>query len=126
MFNGHRFEIGRASGAGCNCLIDTLMQKLLLVANVPAVRKRLREQFPRGEYRVMAGNYLDFRVHWEAIIRALGESAQGLTEPINTGTFSIVCVDLTMLGQGDRVGNGPVFLHIARTGMNHFVPLIPR
>ena len=49
MFNGHRFEIGRASGAGCNCLIDTLMQKLLLVANVPAVRKRLREQFPRGE-----------------------------------------------------------------------------
>ena len=40
--NGEAFELGRASGEGCNCLIDTLRQKLPgVIFSVAAVREDL-------------------------------------------------------------------------------------
>ena len=39
--------------------------------------------------------------------------------------YTIICVDSTARGNGDKVGVGPKILHILRENMNHFVPLHP-
>ena len=45
--NGTFYMKGKASGAGCNCLIDRLRQKLDITADSKEVRKQLMELFPR-------------------------------------------------------------------------------
>jgi len=122
---------GRASGAANNCLIDTLRQKLDIVGVSSAwVRARLRERFPSGAGEVTANNFLTLDIHWSSIIEFLGQGAMevGLRQrPLQASIFKIVCVDLESFGElihGDVVGNGPMILMIARTGHNHFIPLI--
>ena len=118
------YQLGRASGAGCNCLIDTLRQLLDLRCDARAVRNSLRALFPEGPDRVTAQNFLDLRMHWQAIVRLLGEFALPRPVALDPNTMRFVCADMVYLSQGDIVGNSTSIFHLARTGTNHFVPLI--
>jgi hypothetical protein len=122
--NGSFYKKGKASGAGCNCLIDTIRQKLEITADAREVRHRLQALFPRGPNKVTKGNFLDFRAHWEAIVRILGEVAQPIAEPRDPDDMQFTCADLEYIGHGDIVGHGPLHFQIARVHGNHFVPLI--
>ena len=73
---GERFETRGASGVGCNCLIDTLRQKLNLVCNPAWVRERLQIMFHEsGPSKVESENYLELDLHWDAVVRLLGQGA---------------------------------------------------
>jgi len=125
VVDGVPFEPGRASGAGCNCLIDTLRQHLGITVNIPDIRQRLQVLFPAGPDKVTRSNFLDFRAHGPTIIRLLTNAARrGSGEaPLDTSLFRIICVDLQYVGHGDIVGDGHVTLHVARVNGNHFIPL---
>jgi len=123
VINGMRFQQGYASGAGCNCLIDTLQQHLGVTVDARLIRERLQLLFQVEPDQVRAGNYLDFRAHSRTIIRLLGNAARRGGEPIDTSLFRVVCVDLDRMEHGDAVGDGDVTFYIARENGNHFVPL---
>ena len=123
IVDGREYMLGCASGADNNCLIDTLRQKLNIIASVGSVRRRLQERFPSGEARVTAHNFLELQAHWRAVLEFLGQTAG---RPIDTNHYRVVCLDLTIGHSGDVVGTGALTLHIARVGLNHFVPLIRR
>lgn len=108
---------GRASGAGHNCLIDSLRQLLCPAAKVSEIRRALQLQYPRGATRVTAKNFLQFDFHAAAILRHMG---------FDPALFTLTCVDLTHAGHGDVIGNGARQLYLARDGQNHFVPLFRR
>ena len=122
--SGLCYKKGQASGAGCNCLIDTIRQKLDITADPRAVRSRLQLLFPRGPDKVTKSNFLDFRAHWAAIVRILGEVARPRPEPRDPADMQFVCADLEYVGHGDIVGAGLLVFHIARVHTNHFVPLL--
>jgi len=123
VINGTAFQRGRASGAGCNCLIDTLRQHLGIPADLPDVRRRLRMLFQVEPTIVTASNFLDFRAHAPAIIRIIANAVRRGADPMDTSIFRLVCVDLDRLEHGDCVGTGDVTLYIAREDGNHFIPL---
>ena len=126
--NDVAFELGRASGDGCNCLIDTLRQKLPgIICSVAAVRAELEERH-RGTASHIPGDYLDIDSSLEIIdlSRAFNEVAR--VSQSWAHRFQVVCVDLTWLGNGEvlprEVTSGSrTTLHIARANQNHFVPL---
>ena len=124
------FGLGRASGDGCNCLIDTLRQKLpAVICNIPYVRSRLEERHQHRATRITPGDYLDLAHYWEDIVNLLGEYNQ--VQPVTWAwavKFRIVCVDMTHIGHGDVLPRGVpqgqrTTLHIARVNLNHFIPL---
>ena len=117
------YVIGFASGAQNNCLIDTLRQKLEIIADTKYVRRRLQERFPSGEAQVTNDNFLELQAHWRSVLEFLGEATG---RPIDPDLYRIICLDLVIGHSGDVVGTGHTTLHIARVGLNHFVPLIPR
>ena len=121
--DGQRYAIGCASGAQNNCLIDTLRQKLGIIASADHVRLRLQTRFASGDARVTSNNFLELAVHWRAVLEYLGDAAG---QPIDPNHYRILCIDLVIGHSGDVVGTGPTTLHIARVGLNHFVPPIPR
>ena len=125
IINDVRFLEGYASGAGCNCLIDTLRQHLGLTANVvPVIRERLRMLFQLEPNIVTEGNYLDFLAHTRAIMRMLSNIARRGGDPIDTSVFRIVCIDLDRVDHGGAVvGEGDVTLYIGCENGNHFIPL---
>ena len=118
------FGLGRASGDGCNCLIDTLRQKLPdVICCVPEVRRRLEALHPE----IIPGDYLELH-YWEDIVNLLGacNRVRAVTWAWAV-RFQIVCVDLTWIGNGDVEPRGPpgsrTRLYIARVNQNHFIPL---
>jgi hypothetical protein len=119
------FQRGTASGAGCNCLIDTLRQLLRLNVNIPEIRRQLQLLFPNEPGKVTRLNFLDFQVHGPTILRLLSEAAsrQEGGAPVDMSMFQIVCVDLQYMGNGDIAGNGLVKLFMARERGCHFIPL---
>ena len=132
-FSGRQFVKGSASGAGCNCLIQTLLaclndDNVRCVANVPWIRQELRRLFPVGENIVTERNYLDLRNHWRSIIDLIGVSArhQGCDEQnqIHARNFRVTGV----LEEAARVveadGDGPIHLFTLNEGNYHFVPLL--
>ena len=127
LVNGIAFYIGGSSGEGCDCLIDTLNQLLKTIVPSHVVRRDLQREFPAGEDRVTEGNYLDFRAHWEAILRSLGRHSPLVEGSLDPTDFHFVCADLVYQGQGDTVGTpGGITHYLARQGTAHFVPLIRR
>lgn len=123
VVDGRRYRRGFASGRANNCLIDTLRQKLGLVANVDWVRSQLQFRFSEpGAAQVTAANFLTLDLHWEAVVDLLLENAE---RAVRHDAVRIVCVDTEFLGNGDVLGNGALSLFIARENGNHFVPLIP-
>ena len=132
-WNEHSFIKGYASGAGFNCLIQTLRECLNdrclhCVANVPWIRQELRKRFPTGENRVTEKNFLDLRNHWRSIVDLIGISARANgCDPaghISAANFNVTAV----LEDSRRVvevdGEGPIPLFILNEGNAHFVPLL--
>ena len=71
--NDVAFELGRASGDNCNCLINTLRQKVPgIICNVAAVRATLEERHRGMATHIIRGDYLDIDFSSE-IIDLLGE-----------------------------------------------------
>lgn len=128
VVNDMYFHQGTASGAGCNCLIDTLRQLLRVNVNIPEIRRQLQLLFPNEPDKVKRSNFLDFQAHGPTILRLISEAAsrqQGGT-PLDMSMFQIVCVDLQYVGNGDIAGNGRVKLFMARERGCHFIPLRER
>ena len=73
-----------------------------------------------GPAQVTHSNYLALDLHWDSVIKILGEVAHRQLDPNN---FRVICVDLCFTANGDVNGNGPMTLHIARINQNHFIPL---
>ena len=128
--DGASYGLGRASGEGCNCLIDTLRQKLpAVICDVPLVRRLLEARHRQRETRITPGDYLDLEDYWEDILNLLGEC--NAVRPVTREwavDFRIVCVELTFIGNGLVVPRGVprgqrTTLHIARVNLNHFIPL---
>jgi hypothetical protein len=122
------FTIGYASGEGCNCLISTINQLLRTCVDSRLVREDLKRKFPHGPDKVTEGNFLDFDVHWAAIVESLGrhsETLPGGLRSLNPSRMQVACVDLVFIGQGATIcnPNGQRF-YLAREHANHFVPLI--
>ena len=138
---GQNYLLGHASGAGCNCLVDSLRQCLGMVVDVGAIRRDLREEFPtacgagcawrggsceRGCMKVYDMNYLTTD-HWEAVIRLSGRhSILGPIE-LDAADSCVRVVELTWAGHGSVLGNpaAPRQLTIAREHGNHFIPALP-
>ena len=119
------FALGRASGDGYNCLIDTLRQVLNIVCNVPAVRAALETRIPS----ILPGDFLELELHGQAIVDLL--LIFNLAVPSSSRrpvakSCRIVCFDLLDVGNGDVVGGDGLALYIARVNRNHFVPLLRR
>ena len=132
-FSGRSFVKGSASGAGCNCLIRTLLaclndNNLRCVANIPWIRQELQKLFPAGENIVMEGNYLDLRNHWRSIIDLIGVSAryEGCDErnQIHARNFRVTSVLEEAARVVEEDGDGPIHLFTLNEGNYHFVPLI--
>ena len=60
--------------------------------------------------------FLTLEYHAGEVINLLGK---------NANDYSILCVDVVHQSSGDKVGEGPTVLYIARIRENHFVPLLP-
>jgi len=127
---GYAFQIGRASGEGCNCLIDTVKQ--LLEVDVPSelVRTDLQREFREGDNKVTRSNFLDFEVHLSAIVRSLDKHARAKDrsrQRLDPNSMQFTCIDLVYIGQGASVGNpSDQHFYIARENANHFVPMSNR
>ena len=98
--DGHTYRLGKASGDGCNCLIDTLRQKLQgIICNVSHVRQELENRHRGKATQISPGAYLplDF---WDDIVDLLISNnavTQGVRES-RAHRFRVVCVDLTWIG----------------------------
>ena len=132
-WNAGNFVKGSASGAGCNCLIRTLLACLndngiWCDADVPWIRQELQKQCPTGENKVTHANFLDLRNHWDKIIDLIGVSARRkrhdrLVE-IYAGNFCITCVLEDARRVVEEVGLGDIDLFMLNEGNYHFVPLL--
>jgi hypothetical protein len=129
--DGHTYRLGKASGDGCNCLIDSLRQKLPgIICNIPWVRQEL-ENIHRGkDTQIIPGDYLplDF---WDDIVDLLisNNAVTQVQRESRAHRFRVVCVELTWIGHGEVFPRGAssserTSLIIARVNQNHFVPLI--
>lgn len=151
---GEEYTLGSASGAGNNCLIDTIRQCMGIDANIALVRQDLQQEFgvscgptcdrfgkscAQGCSRVWPTNFLCLDLHWRAIIRLLGKhcsSGTDLSEDSRCSVtllgldshFSVRCIDMQRPGHGDVWGDTSAkkVLTLARVNGNHFVPCLPR
>jgi hypothetical protein len=101
--DGHACHLGSASGAGYNCLIDTLRQQLPgIICNVSHVRQELENRHRGKATQISPGAYLplDF---WDDIVDLL-KYHNAVTQPVRESwahRFRVVCVDLTWIGHGE-------------------------
>ena len=144
-FHGHRvevsvdnmrFEIGTATGEGCNCLIDALRRQLNALPSVlipesclPEVRRLLEQRHRHGPTPITTGDYLDLAHYWEDIVNLLWKHDRiGLQPRRSAKFFEIICADLTYIDNGERLPRDrdpsrDRGLYVARVNENHFVPL---
>ena len=125
---------GSASGQQNNCLIHTLMQAVFDpeipdVADIPWVRERLQERFPKvGRSRVTANNFLDLKEHWAAVIDLIGECARvrGFKDHERIRASNVVIVGISQ--EEKRIvakeGSGNMPLFVLNQSQCHFVPLL--
>ena len=106
-------------------MIDSLRQAVNVIVSLEAVRQALRERFPDGAQRVEASNFLTLDFHGLAALDFILQLGQG-RPPGASAHYTVICVDLGHIGNGDVVGTGPMEIRIARVHGNHFVPLIRR
>jgi len=128
---GHAYRLGSASGDGCNCLIDTLRQKLPgIICNVSQVRQELENRHRGKATQISPGAYLSLDF-WEDIVDLLKYN-NAVTQAVRESwahRFRVVCVDLAWIGHGEVFPHGArssdrTSLVIARVNQNHFVPLV--
>ena len=65
------YTVGYASGDGCNCLIETLRQKLNLIADTAQVRHCLEMAHRQRPTRIKPGDYLELEHHWADVVDLL-------------------------------------------------------
>ena len=119
------YIMGSASGAGCNCLIDSLRQSLELVCNVSKVRESL-EEIHRGKFsHIDHMDFLQLDWHWRDILQLLSQHNL-CKKRLDVNDYRVICVDLNLPGHGDVYGSPQAsrILHICRQNLNHFVPLL--
>jgi hypothetical protein len=131
MVDDQQFALGKASGEGCNCLIDTLRQKLGVAScNIADVRRRLEALHELCETEILPHDYLSLD-YWEDIISLITEQSGHSAGTVRAASrFQVNCIDLTWIGHGEVLPRGVrreqcTVLHIARVNQNHFVPLTP-
>ena len=117
--NVNHFDMGKASGDECNCLIDTLRQQMKLDCDIRAVRNYVQARHPT----MAATEFLELQRHWVDVISGL---AHVLGRKFVPSAYKIICVDAMFIGNGDVEGNGSRTLYIARQNADHFVPLLRR
>ena len=124
------FVLGRASGEGCNCLIDSLKQILpTSMFDVAFVRQELERRHAGRPTAIVRRDYLDLAIYWADVIDIIGmHNLQGVI-PDFSSRFRICCVDMCWIGNGEVVPRGVPqghreTLYIARVNQNHFVPLL--
>ena len=131
-----RFELGYATGDGCNCLIDTLRKLLNDLPSViipqgclPEVRRLLEDKHRHGPTPIRSRDYLDLAHYWEDIVNLLWERDTVHLQLNRTAEyFEIICIDLLDLDHGERLPHDADRsrrrgLYVARLNGNHFVPL---
>ena len=131
MVDDQQFALGKASGEGCNCLIDTLRQKLGVAScNIADVRRRLEALHELCETEILPHDYLSLD-YWEDIISLITEQSGHSAGTVRAASrFQVNCIDLTWIGHGEVLPRGArkepcTVLHLARVNQNHFVPLTP-
>ena len=127
--NNNWFVLGKASGEGCNCLIDTLRQLLPTpMCNVSFVRAELERRHARSPTAIVRGDFLDLATYWTDIIDIIGQyNEQGRVHNLSS-RFRVCCVDMCWIGHGEALpqdvsADARQTLHLARVNQNHFVPL---
>ena len=118
-----RYSQGFASSISNNCLIDTLREKLNLIADVSFVRRDMMAMFPGGPTQVTDANFLTLAHHWGAVIDLLFKYDVSGGPKFTQEQFKLICVDIEYAGHGEVVGAGHTALYIARVHANHFIPL---
>ena len=90
---GEQLHIGKASGEGMNCLIDTLRQIIAggLNCNVGVVRRHLE----RTDKDIRPRDFLDFAKHWRATVALLARHNDD-GKAFVADEFTLKCVDLSM------------------------------
>ena len=126
IISGRRYVQGFASSISSNCLIDTLREKLNIIANVALIRRYLMAMLPAGHSQVAAPIFLTPSYHWRAVIDSLFRYDMSGKPKLTHSHIQIVCVDVSYAGNGEAVGTGHMTLHLAKIGTNHFTPLIAR
>ena len=99
------------------------------VADIPWVRERLQERFPKvGRSRVTANNFLDLKEHWAAVIDLIGECARvrGFKDHERIRASNVVIVGISQ--EEKRIvakeGSGSMPLFVLNQSQCHFVPLL--
>ena len=138
------FRAGFATGAGNNCLIDTLCQCVHHACagsdardfscadciQFSGIRGMLCAQFSGtvGLAAVTYRSHLDFCEHAQAVLELIGESARraGLAsgENIVMAAFTLVCVARDSAAVGDVLGSGSTVLYLVNEGNYHYRPLL--
>ena len=141
------YFVGSASGDGCNCLINSLLQCINWGGrvHVKSVRRSLMREFSQrcgpqcnplveGAHRpcrpdcmrVVEGSYL-LAEHWSAVLRLMAEQVLPDATRFRVSEFQLRVIELTWEDHGDVLGErgAPRRFTIARTGRNHFVPVLP-
>ena len=136
--DGVKLALGSARGDGFNCLIDSLRQLVPCgVVDVALVRRKLELLHKHRPTRIISGDFLELD-RWDDIVNLLfqyselGSGARrghGELPRRNVASdFVVVCVDLTHVGNGNVLPQGPVGanrsrLYLGRVNENHFIPL---
>ena len=120
--DGRKFRLGAASSDANNCLLDSLRQAVSADVDLDLLRDILRDTFQEGPMCVEEANYLTLDYHGLAALDAILQHGCHLDPGASKG-YTIVCVDMVCMGNGDVLGEGSTELYIARVGGNHFVPL---
>ena len=132
---GLLYTRGQATGQANNCLIDTLRQVCgggAQVASLAWVRAKLQERFSPAEVArrglpagavVTPGSFLELQHHWADVVDLLFEIDAGKGHTLSSEAFTVKCVDLRYMGNGDVVGSGCHAVHIARVFACHCEPL---
>ena len=124
--DGVRYKAGKASGLGCNCLIESLRQVLGFAENVDAcrqVREKLRLKYWRRDASFVGeGTYLYAHEHWEDVVRYWAEVTGAEVAPED---LTVTCLSWQHDMSGMVEGRGPRRVYIVNDDNRHFVPLLP-
>ena len=135
---------GYATGAGNNCLIDSLFQCIHNAGDgsetrdfscadcieFSEIRRLLCERFFGivGLAAVTRFSHLDFCEHARAVVGLIGESVRrvGLASGDNivADAFTLVVVAIDSAAIGDIVGSGATTLYLVNEGNFHYRPLL--
>ena len=113
-----------------NCLIDSLRQRLGLIADRTTVRSDLISEFANevGRAKVTQSSFLDVEIHGRAILRSLfRHNSSGQTSSYESRIYCIIALYANNVGHGVVVGDrtAPLRLVVLNDSDTHFDPCMP-